>query len=277
MKDAKLLTLMLGLIAAVAIALACSKPPPPPPPTPTATPTPTPLPERVEVQEGISQGILTATAEGIDVANMTVSVQCPFVTTIVIPTGTLFVSGAGSTQNMMSARSQEVSCSESDVGKIQTVEVEVYCMNHFKDAPTGASTFTVSSVEETDPIRKLVNCLEQIEADHNTRQGAVWLVSENYLDMTRVEVVEKLANHYAETLQKKLDQNPAALIRELRETHPENADQTDEEILAALKNNNVAVARVLAERQVKRYQEEAGPLLDECDFDTATKKFFQVV
>jgi hypothetical protein len=248
---------------------------PSPTPSPSPSPTPTPLPARVELQDGLDQGMVTATAQGIDVAKMSVTVTCSFATKVVIPTGTLFVSGAGDTQNMITARTAVVPCPDSPTPTEKTVKIEVYCINRLKDAPTGASSFTISRLEDTDPLRKLDECLEKLKADHEVRQGAVWLVSEHYLDMTRAEVVEKLKDYYQEHLRQDLQEDKARVVRELREKHPELADQSDDALLSALQNSSEAVATKLAEAEVKDYKEQAGPLLEACGFENSNSKFFQ--
>src|SRR5436305_13347167 len=98
--------------------------------------------------------------------------------TIVIPLGTVFASGSADTQTMISADTVQVVFAGTQTyaqPQVQSIEIEVYCINRFLDAPTAESRFVVTrGGRELDPVRRLAACLEGKSDDHYARQLAIW-------------------------------------------------------------------------------------------------------
>jgi len=227
------------------------------------------------LEDAVAKDVITASARGVDVERMTLRIGCSRATTIVIPVGTLFTSADANTQNMISARTVRVACVESPTPVIKSVDVEVYCINRFKDAPTKTSQFQMSSLSETDPVRELDACLENKKAEHSVRQLAIWMISDDYLDLTQDEVEAKLKQHYEEDVQKQLNQDKSKVLREFRKKVPELSGQSDEEVLSAIQQLNHVLAAKYAREDVANYHDKAGPLLRECGIAISSKKFFQ--
>lgn len=145
----------------------------------------------LEVQQS---GDGTITVTGRDVGNMKLDISLPHPGTVVIPVGTIFATGDPGTQTMISARTVRVVVSTAD--QPQSINLEVYCINRLLDAPTTSSSYTViEGGEELDPLRRLAAFLENSSADHYTRQLAIWLMSENHLNLTIEQMSRLLYDH----------------------------------------------------------------------------------
>jgi hydroxymethylpyrimidine pyrophosphatase-like HAD family hydrolase len=139
-------------------------------------------------------GDATITVTGQDVENMTINISLSHQGTVVIPAGTVFASGDSGTQTMISARTVRVYIGTAD--QTQSAKLEVYCINRLLDAPTSSSSYTVTEGgEELNPVRRLAAFLEKSSAAHYTRQLAIWLVSENHLDLTADQMRQLLYSH----------------------------------------------------------------------------------
>jgi hypothetical protein len=145
----------------------------------------------LEVQQS---GDATITVTGQDVENMQLEISMAHPGTVVIPVGTVFASSDPGTQTMIAARTVRVYVGTPN--QPQSVNLEVYCINRLLDAPTLSSSYTiVTGGEELDPVRRLAAFLENNNADHYIRQLAIWLISENHLDLTTEQMRHLLYDH----------------------------------------------------------------------------------
>jgi len=243
---------------------------------PTTTPTPTPTPAApvtlADVQE---TGAATIHVTGIDVSKMHVEISTTHPGTIVIPVGTVFSSNAADTQTMIAATTIQVvfpGTQPYPVPQIQTVDVEVYCINRFLEAPTGNSSFVVvRGGGELDPVRRLAACLEREGGDHYSRQLAIWMTSDNFINMTEDDVREKLKDHALELM----TSNEG--IRELAKAIPDLSEEQLREIRDTPEFRNIVseAATKEVEKEIDAYKTKARDLLSRCNFDFSGSKFFQ--
>lgn len=273
------------LAAAVALLcclLSCSdtKPPPPgPSPTPTPSNDP-PVVTKAErsINEAQSEGE-SVTVTGVSIEKLRVSVSATHPGRIFIPVGSVFQSESAGTQTMMSAKAAVLTFagdpSEAFFSpQTQTIDLEVYCINRFLDAPTPSSEFTViSGGAELDPVRRLAECLDHHpEAPHGARQLAIWVSSDNFINLTDAEVRAKMRAHVDETI---TDPNSQAWASARDEKH-----LTEEQVREIIADpNQLETVRASAyeevETEISDYKTIAGPLLEKCGFDITTSKFFQ--
>jgi hypothetical protein len=230
----------------------------------------------------VEKAVASIEARGVDLENMTVTVTSKANTTIIVPVGTRFSSSASGTQNMISAGTIRFVFTSASPGSPQTLtqQIPVYCVNRFLDVPTSASQFTVSYSEETDPVRKLVECLETKSASHRARQLAVWMISDQLLELSP----EQLANKFVNEVEVKWRAH--ATGPELAEILRESAPDTPAEVLDSITNMSADQVELVleslkpkfradAEAEVKRYAEQTGPLLRDCGYDLSSAAFFK--
>jgi hypothetical protein len=168
----------------------------------------------LQIQQG-GEGSVTVTGE--DVNSMRLDVSLPHPGVVVIPVETVFASKDPGTQTMIAARTVQVSITTPN--QPQSINLEVYCINRTLDAPTSFSGYTVvEGGEELDPVRKLATFLENSKADHYTRQLAIWLMSENHLNMTPAQMRDLLYKHDVELVQRLSSSN--ASLQELERSFP---------------------------------------------------------
>jgi hypothetical protein len=238
--------------------------------TQTLSPKP---PTVVDAQE---KGTVTVSARGIDVEKMYVQISSTQPGTVVIPAGQVFASGSSETQTMIAAVTTRVVFA-GNPGEIfqtphaQNFDLEVYCINRMLDAPTTASEYKiVRGGRELDHVRQLAACLEDNQADHNTRQLAIWLMSDHFLDKTENEVRSDLHQYNVEvrTSDKGIEELHKAMtdiseeqFRQIRDT-PQFAKLVDE------------AANKEADDEIEEYRTKARPLLEQCGVDITQSKFF---
>lgn len=239
---------------------------------PTPTPTPAGPMTLADAQE---TGTATIRVTGIDVAKMHVEISTTHPGTIVIPVGTVFSSNAADTQTMIAATTIRVVFSGTQtypVPQVQTVDLEVYCINRFLEAPTADSSFAVvRGGGELDPVRRLAACLEKEGGDHYSRQLAIWMTSDNFINMTEDDVREKLKDHALELMTS--DEG----IRELAKAIPDLSEEQLREIRDTPEFRNIVseAAAKEVEKEIDAYKTKARALLEQCNFDLSTAKFFQ--
>ena len=271
------------VIALLCCFLACShsgttESPQTPSPTPSPTATPTPLKTDYSINEVQSEGYEVKVI-GVNVEKLKVSVSAAHPGRVTIPVGTVFESESGDTQTMMAAHKVVLTftgvVSEPYLTpQTQTTDVEVYCINRFLDAPIGTSEFTVGGGgEELDPVRRLAECLDHhTEAPHEARQMAIWVTSDNFINLTEAEVREKMRAHAEEMIK---NPNSQAWTDQRSEGHLSEDEVreiiNDPEQLEAVRT----AAYKEVDEEISDYKSIAGPLLEKCGFNLATSKFFQ--
>lgn len=230
--------------------------------------------QRTNILQAQQSGDVTIQVTGINVQQIHLEVSSVHPGTIVIPVGTVFASGSSGTQTMISAQAVQVvfpGVETYTTPQVQSLDVEVYCINRMLDAPTGNSVFTVvRGGGELDPVRRLAACLESNGADHYSRQLAIWMTSDHFIDMTEQDVRQTLKDHFMEQLtsDKGIDELakatgvPAEQLQQIR-NNPEFLDTVSQ---AASKE---------VDDEISLYKTKARDLLAQCDFDLSTSKFFQ--
>ncbi|HET8892068.1 MAG TPA: hypothetical protein VFQ41_24435 [Candidatus Angelobacter sp.] len=242
-------------------------------PSPTATPTPTPA-GPVTLVDAQETGGATIRVTGVDVAKMHVEVSSMRPGTIVIPVGTVFSSNAADTQTMIAAESVQLMFAGTQAyaaPQIQTIDIEVYCINRFLEAPNTDSSFVVvRGGGELDPVWRLAACLEKEGGDHYSRQLAIWMTSDNFINMTDGEVREKLRSHAMDLLTS--DEG----IKQLAKAIPDVSEEQLREIRDTPEFRNIVsdAAAKEVEKEIDAYKTKARGLLEKCGADLSASKFF---
>jgi hypothetical protein len=253
-------------------------------PEPSATPfdaNETPIVRKTErsITEAQDDSETTVSVTGVDVEKLTVTVSTNQPGRITIPVGTVFRSENNGTQTMMAAHAKVLTFAGDTsqpflTPKTQTIEVEVYCTNRFLNAPTSSSEFTVTNDgDELDPVRRLAECLDtHPEAPHEARQLAIWVTSDNFINLTDAEVRAKMRAHADDIIK---DPNSQVWDSIRKEQHL--TDEAVQEIINDPKQLEVVRESAYEEvdEEISDYKSIAGPLLEKCGFNTATSKFFQ--
>lgn len=230
----------------------------------------------LSLEEASQGGLITLSIRGQDVENMQVSITANSPMTIVIPAGTLFNPDGGDAQQMVAATDTRVVFAPGGP-QTQNVDVEVFCINRFKDAPTDAMGYSAGHLPDGDPILELVHCLEQQDAPHRAKQLAIWIVSDHLMDKDLDAVAEEIVDHAFDKLRQGGIQAllsapgapamPQQAIDLLKKMTPEQ----QEELLQQLRPGMVADER----KDLEDYRTQGGPLLQHCGYDLNGKPFFQ--
>lgn len=102
--------------------------------------------------------------------------------TVKIPVGTFFVSGNKSSQNMVTTSEAEVTLND---GGWHTISATVACANRPRHIPGEKDRFTIQRAPNQKELAKLMPELDKANVSYETRQAAVWIVTDNadYDDM----------------------------------------------------------------------------------------------
>lgn len=153
-------------------------------------------PETIDIHQADEQQknvTIEATGQDLDVVNLKVT-AARHGFDFVIPAGTMLLNGSGNHQNMMVARGVTISFKDATQPLVQTVSLDVYCVNLFKDVPTSDNVFSVGSYEPQSPLVKFVQCLENSPEHKDIRRLAVWIMSDNptweqYITRDRIDMI----------------------------------------------------------------------------------------
>jgi hypothetical protein len=156
-----------------------------------------------------------------------------------------------------------------------TQEVPSYCINRWRSVPDTDAHFDVSELEATNPLRKLVACLDQNSAKHRAKQMAIWILSDHLMDLTPQELADKFfaegdahavqsASEFADALKKAEPDTPEDKLEEIRNIPAEEFQQERTKYL-----------RAHAEDEVKSYLEVTRPLLEGCGFSVSSSALFR--
>ena len=173
------------------------------------------------VDQAIARGRVTTAFVAADAAHSTLTVtrvNAGGALTVVVPAGAPIYSAASGEQRLAVARTVTVRLAK---GQSQaSVELETYCLDQFALQPTPTSVLSFAPpsdgtvLEETEPLRKLVACLDGSAKPHQARQFAVWMVSQNYLDLPYAQARDRIRGAYRQVLE---DQAQTALNGAVRE------------------------------------------------------------
>jgi hypothetical protein len=177
----------------------------------------TPLP----VDRAIARGQVTVSFAAADAAHSTLTITragADGALTVVVPAGAPIYSAASGDQRLAVARTVTVRLAKGQ--SEASVALETYCLDQFalQPTPTTALSFSPPSdgtiVEETEPLRKLIACLDGSTQPHDARQFAVWMVSQNYLDLSYAQARDRIREAYRQVLE---DQARTALNGAVRD------------------------------------------------------------
>lgn len=229
--------------------------------------------------------------------------------TIVLPAGTLFTAGSTATQNMILADTAAISWFapsnpiRGDSPQAIVRNLSSYCINRWREVPGADASFQVTYSAQNDPLGKLAKCLERdAHSDHRAKQVAIWLVSDNLLEMTEAELAERLRKEIR-------DHNSWSLRFFQEAIRPDYPDASDEELTRLIQEafrsqpnlTPVGVLEVVshlpeeeakerldkfsdtdierwiaedAEGGVQEFVKDGGPLLQGCGYDISSYALF---
>ena len=153
--------------------------------------------------------------------------------------------------------------------------VPAFCINRWREVPGAQSQLAVTFPGEQDPLYKLASCLEASPAKHRLKQSAVWMISDNLIDLS----VEQLEGRIFEEIKSKAQRATGAELADfLKEMNP----AVDEDSLRQIRNLprdqvdqlSSMIQRKIAQEEARQYA-EAGPLLQECGYDVSNSPFFR--
>jgi len=200
-----------------------------------------------------------------------------------VPAGTILNNANPAEQRLLTARSVAVELD--DETPSVSVELEVYCLDHFALTPSPSSTLSFASAdsetEETEPVRVLAQCMEKSSASYEARKLAVWLVADGHLDIDRIAAGERLSQSYREQIREELETRMDAVPEELRKRVPGiSQDQIDNALARfrsgyGLENEISRKAREQADRDIQAFSEQARIALDGCVDNVGERAFFR--
>jgi hypothetical protein len=237
----------------------------------------------VPLAEAVSEGTANVSVTGVNIESLEFTINAQGPVRIVIPAGTMLASRDPGTQNMMTAQTIVVTFDgESDVsyGSLtQTFQVPVYCINRHLEAPTPVSAFTLGAVtEETEPVQKLAQCLEGLDASHREKQYAIWSVSDKFIRMNEDEFLNTELETVRTDMQRQGGEGLADKIeREIPDVQPEilalfrslSGEELDE-AFEYMRPDFLAEKR----KEFATMRDAARPLLERCGYAVDTLPLF---
>jgi hypothetical protein len=136
------------------------------------------LAEELDIVDAIQTKKIEVQAEGsgIDTVSVRIRKKVTSPLTIRIPVGTFFVSGNDSAQNMVSTSESSVELSSKDW---VSVSADAACANRPKDIPVEGDKFSVQKSPQQAELAKLMPVLNNAGVDTETKQAAVWIVTDD--------------------------------------------------------------------------------------------------
>ena len=198
------------------------------------------------------------------------------------PAGSRIHSGNPGEQRLLTARTVAVVLD--DATPTATVDVEVYCLDQFALTPTAASPLSLptddgADSEETEPLRKLAQCLEGGSASYGARQFAVWMSAGKFLEHDRTAVRERLTESYRSTLRTQAEDKLQELAENLRTQMPYlSAAQLDAAVeryrREKFEQDIEQTAQQQADRDLQAFDGEARSALAQCQEDLDMQPFY---
>jgi hypothetical protein len=200
------------------------------------------------------------------------------------PAGSMIRSGDPGEQRLMTAL--PVSVQLDDASPSATVEVEVYCLDQFAKIPTAVSALSLPAYgesqveyEETEPLRKLAQCLAGTGASARARQYAVWMVGNRDAERGRDAVRERLVQGYRADLQAEGEARLQALAEKLRRDMAHLAPDRIEAAIDRYRRQHLdadieRTAREQAQRDIDAYDGEAREVLRQCRDDLDAQPYY---
>jgi flagellar basal body-associated protein FliL len=148
-----------------------------PTPTPTITSTPIPTPTSVDLQTAITQGIVQATVEGMNLQQIKLNLKSNTDHTleITVKPGTTFISQSSGVQNMVSLYPTTIYL-EANANSYKTLSVACISMN--LETPSSQNSFAIGESTSAD-LLKLLNLRDFQDATFRVKQFAIWTITDN--------------------------------------------------------------------------------------------------
>jgi hypothetical protein len=225
-------------------------------------------------------------ADGGSIARITISRPNNTSGTIrvAVPSGTALYGPNRGGQRLMTVHKAVFQLA--DGTQSQTIDVPVLCIDEFNIAPAGGADLALSApepgdrvvTEETDPIRKLVACLDDANMKAPDEQIAVWSASDDLLQRSRQNAIEVVTDRLAG---KMTDERRVQLEAKRDDLKRELPMLTEEDISAAIKaemkagrDDLRAVAAKRAEAQITAFVTNDREQMKSCGYDVASLPLF---
>lgn len=251
--------------------------------------------EPIPLGRAIANNQLSVTAGSFDEQNDTVVVTVtrqPGTSGKILaalPVGTIIHNRDPDGQRLMTAAGVVVTLQPDETSK--SVTVEVYCLDQFALRPTAQTGLALAFAEtgegdviesaETEPVRKLDECLEGKEFSHKERQVAVWIVAGGYLDQDYSTVMERLFEAQRQISQAQADKHFSEFAQRTRQqlrNFPANRveQRIDHYRTEVMPGQVEQHARDETEKLLVRFRDSRFTL-SPCVENPGDKKFFQTV
>jgi hypothetical protein len=113
---------------------------------------------------------------GIESVSLRVRRRVPYVLTVHIPVGTFMVSANASAQNMVTTAAAVIRL---ETDQWHDVSPKAACANRPLDIPGSEDKFTIQRSPHQDELARLMPVLGEAGADTETRQAAVWIITDD--------------------------------------------------------------------------------------------------
>jgi len=135
-------------------------------------------PRRIDLQEAIALGLLTADVRGVSLESIEVEVSLKVEDSIelTIQPGTTFLAPSPDLQTMVVRHQLYIFLKEKDE---VSLEVDVACANMRLEAPDGGEVYSVRIEPPMEELRKLMGLTEFQDSSFRLQQFAIWTVTDN--------------------------------------------------------------------------------------------------
>ena len=137
-----------------------------------------------DIVDLVNEGKIEIEAHGSGIERVAVRLRklVPYPVKVLIPVGSFFASANSSTQNMVTTAGSHVNLTSDDW---YSVTPDAACANRPRHIPERENGFTVQRIPEQAELARLMPALDRAQVDIETRQAAVWIVTDNadYADL----------------------------------------------------------------------------------------------
>ena len=135
-------------------------------------------PRRIDLQEAIALGLLTADVRGVSLESIEVEVSLQVEDSIelTIQPGTTFIAPSPDLQTMVVRHQLYIFLEEKDE---VTLEVDVACANMRLKAPDGGEVYSVRIEPPLEELHKLMGLTEFQDSAFRLQQFAIWTITDN--------------------------------------------------------------------------------------------------
>jgi len=135
-------------------------------------------PRRIDLQEAIDLGLLTANVRGVSLESIEVEVSLKVEDSIelIVQPGTTFLAPSPDLQTMVVRYELYIFLEDKDE---VSLEVDVACANMHLDAPDGGEVYSVRIEPPMEELRKLMGLTEFQGSSFRLQQFAIWTITDN--------------------------------------------------------------------------------------------------